>query len=202
MHSQPQPHGVQVHVFNKRDDVGSVFHSAFGHRRVDCSFRQVRIDRRDEPVLFEHLVVRQGDVGVDDAAHVPQGRLVAVRVGSFGHERLDLGGITCDVGGQVGDDAGRGDHAQLFCAAGQTRCTAGQGEGRGACCRDPQQSADLHLEVRRRWIQTAAAPTVSRPRPTAPVAPRPFTPVRGSAHGSPAGCCAGEAESSAVCSPV
>jgi len=69
-------------------------------------------------VFFEHEVVGEGDVRVGYVADGAQGGFPRVRVCPVGNHLGDVGAVSGDVADEVGEDAGRGDDAQLAIASG------------------------------------------------------------------------------------
>src|SRR5690606_9221411 len=133
----------------------------------------------DHRVGLQQQVVAEGHVGVDDVAHVPQRRVVRVRVTGGRHDGGDLHAVARHVAHQVGEDARRGDDAQLAVVpsgagtgADGTASRQDQGGGRGGTDGEPpplppRPHRRHACACRRRATTTRAAPVRTSPTATA-----------------------------------
>ena len=86
LNAQPQPDRIQRGILHHGFKLAAVLLNPFGNRHLRRTLRQVRAHHRRHFALFQQQTVGERQPRVGDIAHIPQARLIGMRVCTIRNE--------------------------------------------------------------------------------------------------------------------
>ena len=142
LNAQPQPDRIQRGILHHGFKLAAVLLNPFGNRHLRRTLRQVRAHHRHHFALFQQQTVGERQPRVGDIAHIPQARLIGMRVCAIRNEGVYPRTLTANSTRHIRQNRGCCHHLKTpLGIKTQGRILCGAGAQRRADRQKTQESA-------------------------------------------------------------